>query len=43
MKIEKITENKKYFLDLLLLAEEQEGMIDKYLSTGDLFALYDED
>jgi len=43
MKIEKIIENKKQFLDLLLLADEQENMIDKYLSNGDLFALYDND
>ena len=31
MKIERIIENKKRFLDLLLLTDEQEGMIDKYL------------
>jgi GNAT superfamily N-acetyltransferase len=43
MRIEKITENKKQFLDLLLLADEQEDMIDKYLPNGDLFALYDDD
>jgi len=43
MNIEKITENKKQFLDLLLLADEQETMIDKYLTNGDLFALYDDD
>ena len=43
MKIEKITENKKQFLDLLLLADEQENMIDRYLANGDLFALYDDD
>jgi GNAT superfamily N-acetyltransferase len=43
MKIEKIIENKKQFLDLLLLADEQENMIDKYLPGGDLFALYDND
>ncbi|MDY5433823.1 GNAT family N-acetyltransferase [Bacteroides pyogenes] len=43
MRIERITENKKCFLDLLLLADEQENMIDKYLPSGDLFALYDED
>ncbi|MBN1602297.1 MAG: GNAT family N-acetyltransferase [Chitinispirillaceae bacterium] len=42
MKIEKIIENKKQFLDLLLLADEQENMIDKYLPDGDLFALYDD-
>lgn len=43
MKIEQIIEDKKQFLDLLLLADEQESMIDKYLSIGDLFALYDDD
>jgi GNAT superfamily N-acetyltransferase len=43
MKIENITENKKQFLDLLLLADEQENMIDKYLPDGHLFALYDDD
>ena len=41
--IKHITENKKQFLDLLLLADEQEDMIDKYLPQGDLFALYDGD
>ncbi len=41
--IKKIVENKKQFLDLLLLADEQENMIDKYLSGGDLFVLYDDD
>jgi GNAT superfamily N-acetyltransferase len=43
MKIEKITQNKKQFLDLLLLADEQEDMIDRYLERGDLFALFDTD
>ena len=43
MKIERIIENKKHFLDLLLLADESEKMIDKYLSSGDLFALYNDD
>lgn len=43
VRIEKIIENKKLFLDLLLLADEQENMIDKYLPGGDLFALYDDD
>lgn len=42
MRIEKISDNKKQFLDLLLLADEQEDMIDKYLPNGDLFALYDD-
>lgn len=43
MKIKRIYENKKEFLDLLLLADEQESMIDKYLERGELFALYDGD
>lgn len=43
MKVEKITQNKKQFLDLLLLADEQEDMIDKYLDDGDMFILSDND
>ena len=43
LRIERIVDNKKQYLDLLLLADEQENMIDKYLPNGDLFALYDED
>ncbi len=43
MRIEKITNNKKQYLDLLLLADESEEMIDKYLDNGDLFALFDND
>ncbi len=43
MEIKIIENNKKDFLDLLLLADEQENMIDKYLHRGALFALYDED
>jgi ribosomal protein S18 acetylase RimI-like enzyme len=38
-----ITENKKDFLPLLLLGDEQESQIDKYLARGDMFALYDGD
>jgi GNAT superfamily N-acetyltransferase len=43
MRIEKITNNKKQYLDLLLLADEQEDMIDRYLESGDMFALFDDD
>lgn len=43
MKIEKITHNKKQYLDLLLLADEQEDMIDRYLERGDMFVLFDDD
>ena len=41
MEIEIIKKNKKKFLDLLLLADESEPMIDKYLERGELFALND--
>ena len=41
MQIEKVTEDKKQYIDLLLLADEQENMIDKYLERGDMFVLYD--
>ena len=43
MEVKIIENNKKDFLDLLLLADEQENMIDKYLDRGTLFALYDDD
>ena len=43
MRIEKIINNKKQYLDLLLLADEQEDMIDRYLENGDMFALFDDD
>ncbi len=43
MRIEKINSDKKQYLDLLLLADEQEDMIDRYLESGDMFALYDDD
>jgi ribosomal protein S18 acetylase RimI-like enzyme len=43
MEIKIISKNKKDFLDLLLLADEKESMIDKYLERGTLFSLYDDD
>lgn len=43
MRIEQIQENKKFFLPLLLLADEQEDMIDRYLQCGDMYALKDGD
>ncbi|NMF07768.1 GNAT family N-acetyltransferase [Clostridium beijerinckii] len=43
MEVKKIINNKKQFLDLLLLADEQEDMIDRYLENGEMFALYDDD
>ena len=43
MEIKTIVENKEDYMDLLLLADEQEEMIKKYLYRGELFALFDED
>ncbi len=43
MRIERILGNKKRYIELLLLADEQENMIDKYLERGDMFALFEED
>lgn len=42
MTITQIIENKKDYLDLLLLADEQESMIDLYLENGDMFILEDD-
>ena len=36
-----VTENKKQYLDLLLLADEQEDMIDRYLDKGRMYILND--
>ena len=41
MKIKSIITDKKRFLPLLLLADEQESMIDRYLGRGELFVMYD--
>jgi len=41
MKIQKVTTNKKQYLDLLLLADEQENMIDRYLEQGTMYVLND--
>lgn len=41
MEILEVTENKKDYLDLLLLADEQEDMIDRYLGRGRMYILVD--
>jgi len=41
MTIDEVTENKKIYLPLLLLADEQEDMIDRYLASGRMFRLWD--
>ena len=38
MEILRVEQNKKQYLDLLLLADEQESMIDRYLERGDMYA-----
>lgn len=43
MTIQQIRTNKKDYLDLLLLGDEQEDMIDRYLEWGEMFALFDPD
>ena len=42
MDIREVTENKKKYLSLLLLADEQEDMIDRYLERGRMFVLDDD-
>ena len=41
MTITKVTGNKKAYIDLLLLADEQEDMIDRYLDRGTMYILED--
>lgn len=41
LNITEVKENKKKYLDLLLLADEQEDMIDRYLSKGTMYILED--
>lgn len=41
MRIYQVLEDKKQYLDLLLLADEQEDMIDRYLERGTMYVLDD--
>lgn len=41
MTITEIKENKKQYLSLLLLADEQEDMIDRYIDKGTMYVLDD--
>lgn len=41
MEIRKIETEKKTYLALLLLADEQEDMIDRYLDRGTMYVLFD--
>lgn len=42
MEIRKVENGKKQYLDLLLLADEQEDMIDRYLERGVMYVLEDD-
>ncbi len=41
MNIKEVKEGKKQYLNLLLLADEQENMIDRYLTNGTMYILED--
>ena len=41
MEIIEVKNNKKTYIELLLLADEQEDMIDRYLERGTMYALVD--
>ena len=43
MQIIKVTSNKKQYLPLLMLADEEEAMIDRYLERGIMYVLEDGD
>ena len=42
MKIYEVVVNKRDYMDLLFLADEQEDMIDKYLDKGTMYVLDDD-
>lgn len=43
MEIREVKTDKKRYLDLLLLADEQEDMIDRYLARGTMYVLEDDE
>ena len=42
MRIYEVSENKKKYMDLLFLADEQEDMIERYLEKGTMYVLEDD-
>ena len=42
MKISEVTDNKRDYMSLLFLADEQEDMIEKYLDKGTMYVLEDD-
>lgn len=43
MNIIPVLENKKQYMDLLLIGDEQESMINQYLEKGEMYILHDEE
>ena len=41
MRIYEVSENKKKYMNLLFLADEQEDMIERYLEKGTMYVLED--
>ena len=41
MEVREVKENKKQFISLLLLADEQEDMIERYIDRGTMYVLDD--
>ena len=37
--IRRVTENKRGYMELLLMGDEQESMVERYLDRGELFVL----
>ena len=42
MRIYEVVDNKRDYMDLLFLADEQENMIDKYLDQGTMYVIDDD-
>ena len=42
MEVIEVTKNKKQFLPLLLLADEEEAMVDRYLEKGTMYLYHAE-
>ena len=43
IRVQRVENHRKRYLDLLLLADEQESMIDRYLERGIMYVLEDEE
>ena len=43
MRIREVSDNKREYMPLLLLADEQESMVERYIDRGTMYVLEDED